>query len=203
MKYLLVTAALLAAFGSAHAESIVVDGSFEQHAQADGSWNVYATLPGWTTTAGPGIELRNQVAGNASDGKNFVELDSYGNSAMAQTLTTLAGSVYTVTFDYSARTGVGAASNGIELLWNGASVATVTADGSGLSGNDWHAFSYSVTGTGSDVLSFRAIGTSDGVGGSLDAIAVTAAVPEPSTYAMLVGGLGLIGFSLRRRRSAR
>lgn len=204
MKKLIIAAALFASLGSAHAgPSIVVNGSFEQQAQANGSWAVYQTLPGWSTVSGSGIELRNKVAGNASTGMNFVELDSYNNSAMAQTLTTIAGSFYSLSFDYSARAGVGAASNGIEVLWNGASVASVTADGTGLSGNDWHLFSYTVTGTGSDVLSFRAVGISDSLGGSLDSVSITTAVPEPSTYAMLFAGLVLIGFSLRRRRSER
>ena len=204
MKNLVIAAALLATLGSAHAgPSIVVDGSFEQQAQADGSWAVYQTLPGWSTVSGSGIELRNHVAGNAATGMNYVELDSYDNSGMAQTLTTLAGSFYTLSFDYSARAGVAAASNGIEVLWNGASVASVTADGNGLSGNDWHLFSYTVAGTGSDVLSFRAVGISDSLGGSLDSVSVTAAIPEPSTYAMMFAGLVAIGFSLRRRRSDR
>ncbi len=203
MKKLILTATLLASLGAAHAaNNLVVNGSFEDQAQAAGTWGVYGSMPGWSTVSGSGIELRNQVAGNAFDGSNFVELDSYDNSGMAQTLTTVAGSFYTLAFDYSARAGVGAASNGIEVLWNGASVASVTADGSGLSGNDWHLFSYSVLGTGSDLLTFRAVGTSDSFGGSLDAVSVTA-VPEPSTYAMMFGGLALIGFSLRRRRSAR
>lgn len=203
MKKLLIAATLLAALGSAHAAAnLVVDGSFEAQAQATGTWNVYGTLPGWSTVSGSGIELRNHVAGNAFDGSNYVELDSYSNSAMAQTITTAAGSFYTLSFEYSARAGVGAASNGIEALWNGTSVASVTADGSSLSGNDWHLFSYSVRGTGSDVLSFRAVGISDSLGGSLDAVAVTA-VPEPSTYAMMFAGLALIGFSLRSRRKPR
>ena len=204
MKKTLIAATLLASLGAAQADaSIVVNGSFEAQAQAAGTSSVYQTLPGWTTTGGSGIELRNQLVGNASDGSNFVELDSYSNSAMAQTLTTLAGALYTLSFDYSARAGVGNGSNHIQVLWNGASVATVTADGSAQSGNDWLSYSYSVLGTGSDVLSFRAIGVSDSLGGSLDAVAVTAAVPEPSTYAMLFAGLALIGFSLRRRRSER
>ena len=201
---IIITAALLAALGSAQAaSSIVVDGSFEQQAQATGTWAVYQTLPGWTTFAGSGIELRNGVAGDASNGKNYVELDSHSNSGMAQTLTTLAGSFYTLSFDYSARAGIAAASNGIEVLWNGASIATVTADGKGSFGNDWHLYSYNLLGTGSDVLGFRAVGTSDGFGGSLDSVSVTAAIPEPSTYAMMFAGLVAIGFSLRRRRSDR
>ncbi|MBC8056761.1 MAG: PEPxxWA-CTERM sorting domain-containing protein [Rhizobiales bacterium] len=204
MKNLVITAALLASLGSAHAgPSIVVDGSFEQQAQASGTWGVYQTLPGWTTFAGAGIELRNSVAGTASSGKNFVELDSHRNSGMSQTLTTLAGSFYTLSFDYSAREGIAAASNGIEVLWNGASVATLTADGTGFSGSNWNLYSYNLLGTGSDVLGFRSVGTNDGFGGSLDSVAVTTAVPEPATWAMTLAGFALVGFWLRRRRSNR
>ena len=203
MNKIFLAVALAATLGTAHAApNLVVDGSFEDQAQATGSWAVYSTINGWTTTSGSGIEVRNQVAGNAFDGHNYVELDSNNNSAMAQKLLTTAGTQYTLSFEYSARAGVSAASNPIEVLWNGVSVATVTADGTGLSGNDWHLFSYNVTGTGSDTLTFRAVGVNDSVGGSLDAVSVSA-VPEASTYAMMFAGLIAIGFSLRGRRDKR
>ena len=201
MKYLF-AAAFAASFGAAHADNLVVDGSFEAQPQAAGSWNVYRSLPGWTTTSGAGIELRNAVSGTAFDGSNFVELDSYDNSAMAQQVATFAGGVYALSFDYSARPGVGAASNVIEVLWNGAVVAAVTADGSGLDANDWHPYSYQLTGIGHDVLGFRAAGTNDSLGGSLDAVALSP-VPEPSTMTMTLGGLVLVGLWLGKRRSRR
>jgi len=203
MKKLLLAVALAASFGAAQAGNLVVDGSFEDQAQAAGSWNVYNAINGWTTVSGSGIELRNDVAGTAYDGVNFVELDSYSNSAMAQTLTTVAGASYDLSFAYSARAGVSAGSNPIQVLWNGVGITTVTANGSNLSGNDWHLFNYTVTGTGSDTLTFRAIGVNDSLGGSLDAVTVTAAVPEPSTYAMMFLGFGLMGVSLSRRRKPR
>ena len=202
MKNLIVAAALIAILGSAHASNIVVDGGFESVNQANGTWNVYTSIAGWTTTSGSGIEVRNGVAGNAYEGHNYVELDSYDNSAMAQTLTTQAGAQYTLSFEYSARTGVAASSNPISVYWDGNLLGTADLDGTAQSGNVWNLYTYTVTGTGSDVLKFAAGGTNDSVGGSLDAVSVSA-VPEPSTTAMMFAGLALIGFSLRKRRTER
>jgi hypothetical protein len=199
MKKLLLAALLATSLGAHAGPNLVVDGSFEDQAQAAGTWGVYTSINGWTTVSGSGIEVRNNLVGTAFAGNNFVELDSYSNSGMAQTLATTAGTHYTLSFEYSARPGVSAASNPIEVLWNGSSVATVTADGSLLSNNAWSLYSYSLTGTGHDVLTFRAVGINDSVGGSLDAVSVTA-VPEPATWALMGAGFTLIGLSIGRRR---
>ena len=202
MKKIITAAALLATLASAHAQNIVFDGGFESVAQASNSWSVYASIPGWTTTSGPGIEVRNDVAGTAFEGHNFVELDSTANSAMSQSLTTVAGSLYTLSFEYSARAGLPASTNPISVYWNGALLGTAALDGTGHADNVWNLYSYTVSGTGHDVLAFAAGGTSDSVGGSLDAVSVSV-VPEPSTVALMFAGLGLIGLSLRGRRSER
>jgi hypothetical protein len=204
MKNLLITAALLASLGSAHAATnIVVNGSFEDQTQAPGTFTLNPSLTGWTLVSGPNIEVRNQLVGNAFNGSNYVELDSLSNSAMAQTLATTVGQNYTLSFEYSGRAAVPSASNPIEVLWDGVSIATATADGTGQAGNVWTQYNFNVVGTGNDTLTFRAVGTNDAVGGSLDAVSITAAVPEPSTYALMVAGLGLIGFSARKRRAQR
>lgn len=197
MKNIILAAALAASFGGANAA--LVNGSFDDQVQSPGSWGVYQSLPGWTTASGSGIEVRNAVAGNSFDGANYVELDSYNNSSMSQAVTTTVGALYTLSFAYSAREGVAYDSNPIQALWNGTSVATVSAEGNGQSGNVWNVYSYTVTGTGHDTLTFAALGNNDTLGGSLDAVSLTAAVPEPSTWALMLGGMGLIGFTARRR----
>lgn len=62
------------------------------------------------------------------------------------------------------------------------------------------------TGTTSTALSQTAVSTLTGYSASLDGATVTvqgpvAAVPEPSSYAMLAAGLAAVGFVVRRRRA--
>jgi hypothetical protein len=77
----LILAAVLAAPLFAHADviNLVSNGGFEATDQGNGSWNIYSNLPGWDGGVA-GIELRNNVAGTAFEGKNFVELDTTRNS---------------------------------------------------------------------------------------------------------------------------
>ncbi|HJV62289.1 MAG TPA: PEP-CTERM sorting domain-containing protein [Albitalea sp.] len=194
----LVLAALLATPLWASA-NLVQNGSFEDNLQAAGTWNIYANLAGWTGGQ-HGIELRDHVAGDAYDGHNYVELDTTANSAMSQSVATTLGAHYALSFAYSPRTGVPASSNGIEALWNGVSLGVFTGNGA-PGGNVWALHTLDVVGTaGSSLLSFRAVGSSDSLGGSLDAVSLTAAVPEPQTYALLLGGLAAMLFVVRRRR---
>jgi translation initiation factor 1 len=122
MALMILSAALAVPLAAAAGPSLLTNGSFEDgSALGMGSWTILNTLPGWQgdPSSGGGIELRRNAVGTAQDGSHFVELDTYRNSWMTQSVATEAGASYTLNWYYSPRAGVGLASNTIEVYWNG------------------------------------------------------------------------------------
>lgn len=201
---LLASMCVLAGSWSVASADLIVNGSFEAPPIPNPSYSIFTSIPGWTTSSGPGIELQNNVAGSPFDGSQFVELDSSANSAMYQDLATEVGQAYNLSFAYSPRPGVGLDSNGISVSWGGAPITTLALSGSGLSNTAWQVYSFYLTATSAVTrLGFAATGTSDGLGGYIDAVSV-AATPEPSTLASF-GAAGMAGLAFRigkRRRQA-
>lgn len=198
MKKLLVIAALLSAPAIAQA-NLVVNGSFEDYTTVTpGHWSIFNSGYGWTTDAN-GVEVRNAVAGTAADGVRFAELDTTGNSWISQTIQTYAFQSLELAFSYAPRAGYGKDTNGIQVFWNNQSLGAFKGDG--RNGASWSDLFYDVQAdaNGFGILKFVAIGTSDGLGGSLDNISVTA-IPEPDTSAMLLAGLGILAAVTRRRQ---
>jgi len=181
--------------------NLVVNGDFEATAQNSGSWSLKTSIPGWSRVGGPGtaFEVRNNVAGAAYSGGNYIELDSNGNTTIEQLFNSLVPSAaYTLSFAYSPRPGVAAASNGINVFWNGQQLAP-TLTGNGGSQHNWNVFSFDVyAAAGANKLSFASVGPSDSLGGSLDAVSLT--VPEPGALAL--AAFALLGvWSVRRRQA--
>ncbi len=186
--------------------NLVVNGSFEATAVAPGGWVNVASIEGWTWLAGPGtgFELRNNAVGTAFDGSNFIELDTNGNTTIGQSFTNLvAGGIYQLSFAYSPRINESTGTNGIQVLWNGQQLGnTLSAQGGNVHGWVVHSFDVSAL-AGTNWLSFRAVGKSDSLGGSLDAVRLVSQVPEPTSYALMLGGLFAIAALKRRRQPTR
>jgi PEP-CTERM motif len=172
--------------------------NFDSVAVAPGSFTVLPTVEGWSTTFGPGIELQNHAAGSPFSEPNLVELDSFSNSAMSRLI--LPG-VYHLTGKVSARPGQPASTNGLEILLNNVVQTTDFLDGTALTDTNWLSGNLFFTVFAPTTLTFRAAGTSDSLGIYLDDIGLTGtSVPEPASWAMMLGGFGLVGSAMRRRK---
>lgn len=207
--------AMLAGLGLASASqanaNLFVNGSFETPGCAS---NCILDTPaeaslisGWTTALS-GVEYftpSTYGVGAAADGSMVVDLANYtySNGAIEQTIATTLGQTYDLSFfagnsTYGNRTGDGY----VKVTINGVT----------------HQFDTAMATTSQIVwkkvdLSFQAIAASTTVRfwndqdsykhfAFIDNVSAVVAVPEPETYALMLVGLGLVGFMARRRKVA-
>ena len=199
----LVTSSLLAVAATVATPAMAATNfftSFDSIAVAPGGFIVVPSAEGWMATGGAGIEIQNNAAGLPFSSPNLVELDSHNNSQMSRMLE---AGIYTLTWYYSPRPNQPAATNPIEVSLD--SLGTLfTNTGAGVGNTAWMQYSASFTLLESTMLRFTATGTNDSLGGYLDDIRlVGSAVPEPSTWAMMLFGFGLVGFVARKRKNTR
>jgi len=185
------------------AVNLLVNGSFEESTVKSGTWAAFESVPGWHAIAGGTIELWNNLNGvKATSGNNFGELDYLGaRDGFYQDVKTAAGQRYDLSFDARSRF-VGSSSD-IEVLWNGAVVATIPP------GADWTTYRVTLTGTGkTDRLTFRELSaqSEDGLGALYDNIKLvksTSAATMPSSTSVAADqALDLMAQYAAARRSA-
>lgn len=176
--------------------NIVTNGSFETP-DVPGGWNIYAgdgvAVPGWTSEwesgSGdgfePSIEIHGGVNGwDAQDGSQYVELDGDtegpagqtsgepASTKISQTLLTVPGASYNVSFWTSARPGV--EDNEVEFSWDGGVEDNISQDGSSLSDTSWEMWSGVLTADSIEtVISFADKSDADSLGSFVDNVVVT------------------------------
>ncbi len=161
------------------------------------------------------------ATGGAQFGDQFLDLVGYNDTGgIAQSFKTDVGASYTLTFSYANNYGsapfaaadFGVLSGGAQLFGN------VSHTSSSRSDLDWSTYtSQFIAGDTVSTLSFLTTFGEDSGGIYLDNVSVTrsgateqepppidsqpisSGVPEPSTWAMLISGFGMMGLSLRRR----
>ncbi|WP_424990867.1 hypothetical protein [Fluviibacterium sp. S390] len=215
--------------GAAQA-AIVQNGSFEQSFATPGkrnggqvfdklqsgrgsSWQVWDALPGWTTKSGYGIEVQSNrtLRGiDAQHGLHYLEMDSNNNSSMVQEVVLDMGE-HMLEFFYSPRT-QRAQSNDISWGLDGLTKGVVSDRDAGTKIGQWTRVTqvFNVAKAGTYTLGFGALGRSDGLGGLLDNVSITAMglsntpapVPLPGAALMLASAAGAL-VSIRRLRRAR
>lgn len=195
------------AFGAASPAAAVTTfiTNFDSVTFANGT-HVVSSIEGWQGGA-LGIEVQTGgVFGAPKSPGNLVELDTTGNSSMFRTID---AGIYTLTYRYSARPGAALATNGVGLYLNNTVLRTMASSGmigaTPKANTSWLTFTTTFTAQQASTLTFAAIGTSDGLGGYLDNISLVGTalpVPEAGEWAMLLAGMGVVGFvGTRRRRS--
>ena len=156
-----------------------------------------------------GKEYLNALPANNAGHGNFMALDgdTNVNGNFFQTLTGLVtGNTYTLTFDWATgqiASRSGATSEGLTVqIGNLTATFGPTATPSG-GATPWTTVTRTFQASGTtQVLNFLAVGSPNGLPpvALLDNVSVKQAVPEPSTWAMMLVGFGMVGASLRYRR---
>jgi len=162
--------------------AMVVNGGFEQPTIPNGTWNNFTSIPGWSLSFGPEVDIVNNLPGLGVpyEGQNFIELDSSASSGIYQDVSTKPRQCYTLKFAISPRPKRPASDNKIRVLWNGSILDDLSA-GAGGNTTSWSVYTYTVTGSvGSTTrLEFQDTGPSNAHGMFLDAVSLENCDFEP------------------------
>ncbi len=186
---------------------LILNGDFEDMQLGGHSWGVFDSIPGWETTMGGGIEIQRNTVVNAQSGNQYIELDTFQNSALTQSLNLNAGANYLLSFYYLPRTNGGNNDNGVGIYWDlfGGDFASFDPMNEILRIDNltlrdmpsWTEYTILLEAPGDLMaLSFAGLGASNSLGGFIDNVRLQA-VPEPATLAIF--GLGLAGIASFRK----
>ena len=156
--------------------------------------------------------LWTSFTGASPDGGKFVALDGDATvrGPLSQSIAGLTiGKKYDVSFYWGAaqlRNRSGATTEQLGVGFGGLTQYTPVVPNVSRGFSGWLAQTFTYTaGAATQTLSFLSLGTPNGLPpvAVLDGVSVTAAVPEPATWAMMIGGFGLVGVAARRRAQRR
>ncbi len=154
----------------------LINGGFETYGGTDPGSSIGVGISPWVITSG-GIDI---ILPNApyywqpADGVVSISLNWTSPATISQSITTMPGVAYTLRFSMAAEIRGGPALRTMDVLWNGSVVVSPSFAYTGQEPNNmgWTVFTYTVQGTGTDVLAFRST-TPANYGPALDAVSLT------------------------------
>lgn len=159
----------------------------------------------WLKSQNKGVS--NGYASSANGGNIFASDALYHPGTLSQTITGLTqDAYYTLSFDFALAQQVGFNGANTDNYWHvmfgddSFNSNALSISSGGFSGWETATMTFKATNT-SQVLSFLAQTSSPGAPPFLllDSVSLAAVVPEPATWGMMLGGIGLVGLLARRR----
>ena len=201
----LVALALAAALLPASANAAtIINGSFElgtnpgnftQLASGDST-----SITGWTV-GGNSVDYIGAYF-PAQNGSRSVDLSGAAAGSLSQSVATVAGQQYRVNFFLGGNFEGAPAVKNVGVSTGGAATNfTYTSTTPRFDGYAQYDYFFTATGAATN-LTFASLDNT-AFGAVLDNVSISSvtSVPEPATWAMMIGGFGIVGGALRRRQS--
>jgi hypothetical protein len=215
---------LLLTMSGARAATLLTNGSFELPVAPVGSFTTIpvgsSLLTGWSVIGPAGTAVspvngtfsQSGVSFPAQDGVQWLDLTGNGSNStegVSQSVGTTTGNLYQVSYFVGNTTGGGifGTSSTVNVQVNGAQTFSDSNSTVSPTTQNWAQFTHTFVATGaSTTLAFINGDPAGDNNNGLDNVVlldlgpVVGAVPEPETYALMLGGLALLGFTSRRRK---
>jgi hypothetical protein len=214
----------LLTISGARAATLLTNGSFEVPVVPVGSFTSIGVgsplLTGWSVIGPAGTAVspvsttfaQNGVTFPAQDGVQWLDLTGFNENStegVSQSVGTTVGNRYQLSFFVGSTTGGGifGSSSTVNVQINGTPTFSDTNSTVSPTTQNWAQFTHTFVATGAlTTLAFingdAAADNDNGLDNIvlLDLGPAVGAVPEPETYALMLGGLALLGFTSRRHR---
>lgn len=202
--------------------NLIGNGSFETETPAvsAGSFQNFATgstgISGWTVTGPTGTAVspvsttfvQNGVTFEAQSGIIWLDLTGDGSNSsegITQSVTTVAGTSYALTFFIGNTTGgsIFGSTSTAGLKINGTQVGSFENSNTDATGLNWQQFTYNFMATGTSTsIEFDNLDPSGDNSNGLDNVDLelaTSSVPEPATFGLV--GLAIAAIAFRKRQT--
>ena len=206
---LIIASSIMLAAAAPAAANLLVNGGFEASSAPT------TTPPGWFNIGHQdGVISYAAFSTPAYEGLYYYDIGGFGaptpaiGDGIAQTVATVSGSNYVLTFGYSGENTNGVTTVLDVLIGSQLSQFTILGNSSGVFQKPFTTVSLNYLATGLfttiafTISSSSQIGFNDPLVDGASFALAQPGIPEPASWALMIGGFGLVGAAMRRRATA-